>query len=162
MAYHFLKFRLTGFQLREFDCTSTVDWQECMDNEKRKLILYNTLIKFIIVSTSVSIQRISPRTELLSNNMYSIQCTIDTLPNATDIDGTDVTATLENNAYVTSITVSAVLGDDLTATCNWNVNGGMFTDTTTAQGTLLTPAKDCLPHKITANTRDFLVEVKAY
>ena len=64
--------------------------------------------------------------------MYSIQCTIDTLPTATD--GTDVTATLINNVYVSSTTVSAVLGDDLTATCNWNVNGGMFTDTTTAQG----------------------------
>ena len=69
--------------------------------------------------------------------MYSIQCTIDTLPNATDINGTDVTATLINNVYVSSTTVSAVLGDDLTATCNWNVNGGMFTNTTTAQGILL-------------------------
>ena len=69
--------------------------------------------------------------------MYSIQCTIDALPNATDINGTNVTATLINNVYVSSTTVSAVLGDDLTATCNWNVNGGMFTDTTTAQGILL-------------------------
>ena len=69
--------------------------------------------------------------------MYSIQCTIDTLPNATDINGTDVTATLINNVYVSSTTVSAVLGDDLIATCNWNVNGGMFTNTTTAQGILL-------------------------
>ena len=69
--------------------------------------------------------------------MYSIQCTIDALPTATDIDGTDVTATLINNVYVSSTTVSAVLGDDLTATCNWNVNGGMFTNTTTAQGILL-------------------------
>ena len=66
--------------------------------------------------------------------MYSIQCTIDILPNATDINGT---ATLINNVYASSTTVSAVLGDDLTATCNWNVNGGMFTDTTTAQGILL-------------------------
>ena len=69
--------------------------------------------------------------------MYSIQCTIDTLPNATDIDGTDVTATLINNVYVSNTAVSAVLGDDLTATCNWNVNGGMFTNTTTAKGILL-------------------------
>ena len=69
--------------------------------------------------------------------MYSIQCTIDAPPTATDIDGTDVTATLINNVYVSSTTVSAVLGDDLTATCNWNVNGGMLTDTTTAQGILL-------------------------
>ena len=91
-----------------------------------------------IVSTSVSIQRISPLTDLLSNNMYSIQCTIDTPPTATDINGTDVTATLINNVYVSNTTVSAVLGDDLTATCNWNtnINGGMFTNTTTVQGTL--------------------------
>ena len=88
------------------------------------------------MSTSVSIQRISPLTDLLSNNMYSIQCTIDAPPTATDINGTDVTATLINNVYISSITVSAVLGDDLTATCNWNVNGRMFTNTTIAQGTL--------------------------
>ena len=69
--------------------------------------------------------------------MYSIQCTIDTLPNATDVNGTDVTATLVNNVYVSNTTVSAVLGDDLAATCNWNVNGGMFTDTANAQGILL-------------------------
>ena len=88
-----------------------------------------------LVSTSVSIQRVSPLTDLLSNNMYSIQCTIDTPPTAIDINGTDnVTATL----YVSNTTVSAVLGDDLTATCNWNVNGGMFTNTTTtAQGIIL-------------------------
>ena len=91
----------------------------------------------VIVSTSVSIQRVSPLTDLLSNNMYSIQCIIDALPNATDINGNNVTATLINNVYVSNTTVSAVLGDDLTATCNWNVNGGMFTDTTTAQGILL-------------------------
>ena len=90
----------------------------------------------LIVSTSVSIQRISPLTDLLSNNMYSIQCTIDAPPTATDINGTNVTATLINNVYVSNTTVSAVLGDDLTATCNWNINGGMFTNTTTAQGTL--------------------------
>ena len=88
------------------------------------------------MSTSVSIQRASPLTDLLSNNMYSIQCAIDTLPTATDINGTDVTATLINNVYVSNTTVSVVLGDDLTAMCNWNVNGGMFTNTTTAQGTL--------------------------
>ena len=93
----------------------------------------NNLIN-VIVSTSVSIQRVSLLTDLLSNNMYSIQCTIDILPNATDINGT---ATLINNVYASSTTVSAVLGDDLTATCNWNVNGGMFTNTTTAQGILL-------------------------
>ena len=91
----------------------------------------------VVVSTSVSIQRVSPLTDLLSNNTYSIQCIIDTLPTATDINGTDVTATLINNVYVSNTTVSAVLGDDLTATCNWNVNGGMFTNTTTAQGILL-------------------------
>ena len=73
----------------------------------------------VVVSTSVSIQRVSPLTDLLSNNTYSIQCTIDTLPNATDINGTDVTATLINNVYVSSTTVSAVLGDDLRATCNY-------------------------------------------
>ena len=90
-----------------------------------------------IVSTSVSIQRVSLLTDLLSNNIYSTQCTIDTLPDAIDINGTNVTASLINNMYISSTTVSAVLGDDLTATCNWNINGGMFTNTTTAQGTLL-------------------------
>ena len=71
--------------------------------------------------------------------MYSIHCTIDAPPTATDINGTDVTATLINNVYISSTTVStsAVLGDDLTATCNWNINGGMFTNTTTAQGIVL-------------------------
>ena len=39
-----------------------------------------------------------------------------------------------NNVYVSSTTVSVVLGDDLTATCNWNVDGEIFTNTTTAQG----------------------------
>ena len=69
--------------------------------------------------------------------MYSIQCTINAPPTATDINGTDVTATLINNVYVSSTTVSAVLGDDLTATCNWNVNRGMFTNTTTVQGIII-------------------------
>ena len=86
------------------------------------------------MSTSVSIQRVSPLTDLLNNNVYIIQCIIDTPPTATDINGTDVTATLINNVYVSNTTVSAVLGDNLTATCNWNVHGGMFTNTTTAQG----------------------------
>ena len=66
--------------------------------------------------------------------MFSIQCTINALPTATDINGTNVTATLMNNVYVSSTTVSAVLGDNLTATCNWDVNGEIFTYTTTAQG----------------------------
>ena len=90
------------------------------------------------MSTSVSIERVSPLIDLLSNNMYSIQCTIDTLPTATDINGIDVTATLINNVYVSNKTVNVVLGDDLTATCNWNVSGSlrMFTNTTTVQGTL--------------------------
>ena len=90
-----------------------------------------------IVSKSVNIQRIPPLSDLLSNNMYSIQCTIDILPTGTDIDGTDVTATPMNNVYVSSKTVNATIGDNITATCNWNVNGGIFTSTTTAQGTLL-------------------------
>ena len=94
------------------------------------------LIK-IIVSTSVNIQRVSLLTDLLNNNIYILHCIIDTPPTATDIDGTDVTATLINNVYVSNTTISAVLGDDLTATCNWNVNGGMFTNTTTAQGIIL-------------------------
>ena len=103
-------------------------------------ILYHTcpfITITILVSTSVSIQRVSQLTDLLSNNNYSIQCTIDTPPTATDINATDVTATLINNVYVSNTTVSAVLGDDLTATCNWNVNGGMFTNTTTVQGIIL-------------------------
>ena len=68
--------------------------------------------------------------------MYTVTCTIDVLPNASDINGVNVAATLMDTVYmyVSSTTVSAVLGDDLTATCNWNVNGGMFTDTATAQG----------------------------
>ena len=89
-----------------------------------------------IVTTSVSIQ-VSPLTHLLNDNAYSIRCTIDTLPDAIDINGTNVTASLINNVYISNTTVSAVLGDDLTATCNWSINGGMFTNTTTAQGTLL-------------------------
>ena len=101
------------------------------------MIFCSKLNTLCIVSTSVSIQRVSPLTNLLSNNMYSIQCTIDTLPNATDINGTDVTATLVDNVYVSNTTISAVLGDDLKATCKWNINGGMFTNTTTAQGILL-------------------------
>ena len=107
------------------------------DNGKLRFISSELYNLNVIVTTSISIQRVSPLTDLLSNNMYSIQCTIDTLPNATDINGTDVTATLINNVYVSSTTVSAVLGDDLTATCNWNVDERMFTNTKTAQGIIL-------------------------
>ena len=78
----------------------------------------------------------SPLTDL-TNNIYNVTCSIDTEPNTTDIDGTDVTPTLMNNVYVSSTTVSAVLGEDLSATCNWNINRGMFTNTTTVQGTVL-------------------------
>ena len=92
----------------------------------------------LIVSTSVSIQRVSPLTDLLSNNMYSIQCTINTQPNTIDANITstssDVTTICMNNVYVSSMIVSAVLGDDLMATCNWDVDGEIFTNTTTAQG----------------------------
>ena len=90
-----------------------------------------------IVSTSISVQRVSPLTDLLSYNVYGIQCIINILPTATDIDGTNVTATLINNVYVSNTTVSPVLGDDLIATCNWNVDGEIFINTTTAQGILL-------------------------
>ena len=95
-----------------------------------------TLLLYI-VSTSFSIQRVSPLTDLLNNNMYTITCTIDTEPDTTDINGNGVTPTPMNDLYVSSTTVSADLGDDLTATCNWNINGGMFTNATTAQGILL-------------------------
>ena len=99
-----------------------------------------TLAWPIVVSALVRIQRLSPLINI-DNNTYDIICTINIQPNinGTDINGTNVTVILTNNVYVSSRTVATVLGDDLTATCNWNTNRGIFTNTTTLHGILLQP-----------------------
>ena len=85
------------------------------------------------MSTSINVQRVSLLTDI-DNNTYIIQCIIDTQPDATDINGFSVAAILINSAYVSSIIASDIRGNELTGTCNWNINGGIFKNTTTAKG----------------------------